>query len=148
MTDSSGFPIGNTHNGDTTILGDLNIEGNVFVNNALGQSEYLDAGNYTSTISNIVGISNVSFDSSTRTYYEKQGNLIKLYASLKITFTTSLASSFTFDMTVPALDIFETKINGAFCIANGGFINQYDADGFANVLNADGTIRVIFNDYH
>lgn len=144
MTDSSGFPIGNTHNGDTTILGDLNIEGNVFVNNALGQSEYLDAGNYTSIISNVVGITNVSFDSVTRTYYEKQGNLIKLYVSLKITFTTSLTSGFTFDMTVPALDIFEKKINGTFCIANGGFVSQFDADGFANVINQDGTVRVIF----
>jgi hypothetical protein len=55
-----------------------------------------------------------------------------------------LTSGFTFDMTVPALDIFEKKINGTFCIANGGFVSQFDADGFANVINQDGTIRVIF----
>jgi len=140
----SGYSDDNTHDGDTTIIGDLRVDGKVFVNSSTSQSEYLDSGNYTSTISNIVGISNVSFDSSTRTYYEKQGNIVKLYTSLKITFTASLPSSFTFDMTVPALDLFETKILGSFCISTGGFANQYDADGFANVLNPSGTVRVIF----
>ena len=140
----SGTSIDNTHNGDTRILGNLEVDGNILVDNALGQSEYLDSGNYTSVISNISGITNVNFDSTTRTYYEKQGNIVKLYSSLRITFTASLPSVFTFDMTVPALDIFEAKINGDYCIATGGFMNQFDADGFANVLNTDGTVRVIF----
>lgn len=144
MTDSSGFPIGNTHNGDTTILGDLNIEGNVFIKNALGQSEYLDSGDYKSVISNISGITNVSFDSITRTYYEKQGNLVKLYTTLKITFTTVLTSSFQFRITVPALDVFEKKINGAYCNASGSFMNQYDCDSYASVINNDGTVNVIY----
>lgn len=140
----SGFQDNNFHDGSTQILGDLIIDGKLILGGATGQSEYLDSGDYKAVISNISGISNVSFDSTTRTYYEKQGNLVKLYASLKITFTATLTSSFTFNMTVPALDLFEKKINGAFCIANGGFVNQYDADGFANVLNDDGTVRVIF----
>jgi hypothetical protein len=105
----------------------------------------LDAGTYSSIISNINGITDVSFDSVTRTYYEKQGNLVKLYASLRITFTATLTPSFTFDMTVPALDIFEKKINGAFCISNGGFVNQYDANGFSNVINQDGTVSLGFS---
>ena len=140
----SGYSDVNTHDGNTTIIGDLQVDGNVFVNSSTSQSEYLDAGTYSSIISNINGITNVSFDSVTRTYYEKQGNLVKLYVSLKITFTTSLTSGFTFDMTVPALDLFEKKINGTFCIANGGFVSQFDADGFANVIDANGSIRVIF----
>ena len=142
--DISGNSTNNTHNGNTRILGDLEVDGNITVDNALGQSEYLDSGEYTSVISNINGITNVSFDSVTRTYYEKQGNLVKLYVSLKITFTSSLSSGFDFHMTVPALDIFEKKINGTYCVANGGFVSQFDADGFAPVIDANGTIRVIF----
>lgn len=140
----SGTSTDNTHNGNTRILGDLEVDGNIVVDNALGQSEYLDSGEYKSVISNISGITNVAFDSLTRTYYEKQGNLVKLYTTLKITFTSVLAPTFQFNITVPALDIFEKKINGAFCIASGSFFNQYDCDSFANVLNTDGTVDVIY----
>ena len=140
----SGYSDINTHDGNTTIIGDLQVDGNVFVNNALGQSEYLDSGEYKSVISNISGITNVSFDSLTRTYYEKQGNLVKLYTTLKITFTSVLAPSFQFRITVPALDIFEKKINGSYCNTSGSFINQYDCDSFANVVNDDGTVNIAY----
>lgn len=140
----SGYQENNFHDGSTQILGDLVIDGKLTLGGATGQSEYLDSGDYKSVISNISGITNVSFDSQTRTYYEKQGNLVKLYTTLKITFTTVLASSFQFRITVPALDIFENKINGAYCNASGSFINQYDCDSFANVVNTDGTINVIY----
>jgi len=143
--DISGNSTNNTHNGDTRILGNLEVDGNILVDNALGQSEYLDSGEYKSVISNISGITNVSFDSFTRTYYEKQGNLVKLYTTLKITFTSVLASSFQFRITVPALDIFEKKINGAYCNASGSFVNQYDCDSFASVIDdANGIINVIY----
>jgi hypothetical protein len=108
---SSGYPIANYHDSDTFIDGSLNIEGQIIVRDAEGQSEYLDSGKYVQTFSNPFFINNFFYNNDT--YYTKNGNFITVSFNVGLltpAFTFTSSRNQAFDVTVPSVDLFDTKM--------------------------------------
>lgn len=108
---SSGYPIANYHSSDTFVDGKLTVEGQILVNDAEGQSEYLDSGKYIQTFSNPFFINNFFYNNDS--YYIKNGNFITIRFNVALetpsfTFTTSRNQGF--DVSVPSIDLFDKKM--------------------------------------
>ena len=108
----NGGSILNQHDGDTLIEGDLTVDGQIFVGDAEGKSEYLDSGVYMPTISTIT--TNWSFnlvtDGSSHPIYEKNGNVVTLAFNLLVGWLTATTTFASFAVTVPSLDLFDQKV--------------------------------------
>jgi hypothetical protein len=154
MTDSSGYNITNTHNGNTFIDGSLTIDGQIFVRDAEGQSEYLDSGDYNPTVLGVTSQwESLILKSGTQARYAKNGNIVEVYMEL----TGSLKENKSFaqiSVSVPSVDLFDKKHIGSaysdsvFILANsaqvynctGAFINTSGAGNTSVLLNYDSYI--------
>jgi len=119
--DSSGRSIANVHNGDTFINGSLTVQEQILVGDAEGKSEYLDSGKYTQTFSNPFYVD--AFFYNNETYYTKNGNFVTIIFNVGLltpSFTFQTSRNQAFDVTVPSLDLFDTKMVTAPPVGTGG----------------------------
>ena len=110
---SSGYPIENYHSTDTFVEGSLTVDGQIFVRDAEGQSEYLDSGDYNPIVLGVATHWNsLSLKSGTQARYAKNGNIVEVYMEL----TGELKASQAFaqiSITVPSVDLFDRKHTGS-----------------------------------
>lgn len=149
MTDSSGYTIDNTHDGNTFIEGSLTIDGQIIVRDAEGQSEYLDSGDYTPIVLGVATHWNsLILKSGTQARFAKNGNIVEVYMEL----TGSLKANQSFaqiSISVPSVDLFDKKHTGSaysdsvFILASGAQV--YNCTEANITTSGGGSTSVLLN---
>ena len=137
----------NFHGGDTLVEGDLTVEGKITANNFEGQSEYLDSGVYTPTITTITAgwsftLSIVPPDANP--IYEKNGNIVTLGVNILAGWTGATTSFASFRISVPSIDLFDLKVtNKAY--ASAGIKGIYTVSRVSKSAGLDNSYDIELN---
>jgi hypothetical protein len=143
---SSGYSIDNFHNGDTIVNGTLTVQDQIFVGDAEGQSEYLDSGNYTPTITSLTA--GWSFDQKSATtrpaWYVKNGNIVSIGINMFASWVAPTTTVASFRITVPSEDIFEQKLTNQ-ARSTASILGRYTVATTNKSALLEDSYEVVFN---
>jgi hypothetical protein len=141
---TGGFSEQNFHDGDTTIAGNLTVSGQIFANTGNNSSEYLDSGDYKTTITpGGIAWNTLTLTPGTSARYAKNGNIVQFYVTLRGNIKANQPSA-VFTLTVPAFDLFGVvplpfaTVSSTFILSDGSVFNV-----FSNTLSTTSNISSI-----
>jgi len=142
----NGGSIDNTHNGNTLVEGNLTVDGQIFVGDAEGKSEYLDSGTYTPVITSVTAGWTFSLVTSLGRdpVYEKNGNVVTLSCHMFASWSGATATTATFQITVPSMDLFDLPVTNTGR-ATAGIRGRYSIATVNKTALLDNSFDVVFN---